>query len=176
MDRQAILTLLFRRSNFQLMLLLDEKKSDNVIEAIDFIESLCGKRFRTLFPVLLCDRGGEFGNLERMEHSKNGKNRTKVYYCDPRQSQQKPQCEKNHADIRMVLPKGSSNFDALTRPDMAILMSHVNSYGRDVLGWAAPYDLAQLMLPADLLDGLSIARNLSEEVTLKPYLLSHAIA
>lgn len=174
-DKKAILTLLFRRTSFQLMILLDEKTSSNVIEAIDMLEDLCGEMFSKIFPVILCDRGSEFENPERIEHSRNGKPRTKVYYCDPQQSQQKPQCEKNHVEIRRVLPKGKSDFNALSRPDMAVLMSHVNSYAREVLGWAAPYDLAQHMLPQSLLDGLSIARIPSNEVTLKPYLLEHAI-
>ena len=110
-----------------------------------------------------------------MEHSKNGKPRTKVYFCDPQQSQQKPQCEKNHVEIRKVLPKGRTNFDALTKSDMATLMSHVNSYAREVLAWATPYDLAKLMLPEDLIDGLGVERIDGNDVTLKPYLIEHAI-
>lgn len=93
-DKKAILTLLFRRTNFQLMLLLDEKTSSNVIDAIDMLEDLCGELFPKIFPVILCDRGSEFENPERLEHSRNAKPRTKIYYCDPQQSQQKPQCEK----------------------------------------------------------------------------------
>ena len=175
-DKQAILTILFRRTNFQLMLLLEEKTSKNVVAAIDMLESLCGELFPKVFPIFLCDRGSEFSDPERIEHSRNAKPRAKVYFCDPLQSQQKPKCEKNHVEIRKVLPKGESDFDALSKPDMAVLMSHVNSYGREALGWAAPYDLAQLTLPTNLLDGLSIGRIPAEEVTLKPYLLSHAIA
>ena len=175
-DKQAILTILFRRTNFQLMLLLEEKTSKNVVAAIDMLESLCGELFPKVFPIFLCDRGSEFSDPERIEHSMNAKPRAKVYFCDPLQSQQKPKCEKNHVEIRKVLPKGESDFDALSKPDMAVLMSHVNSYGREALGWAAPYDLAQLTLPTNLLDGLSIGRIPAEEVTLKPYLLSHAIA
>lgn len=140
------------------------------------LESLCGELFPKVFPISLCDRGSEFSDPERIEHSRNAKPRAKVYFCDPLQSQQKPKCEKNHVEIRKVLPKGESDFDALSKPDMAVLMSHVNSYGREALGWAAPYDLAQLTLPTNLLDGLSIGRIPAEEVTLKPYLLSHAIA
>ena len=71
--------------------------------------------------------------------------------------------------------KGKSNFGALKKPDMAVLMSHVNSYGREILNWAAPYDIAQFMLPKTLLDGLSIARIPANDIVLKPHLLPHAI-
>ena len=52
--------------------------------------------------------------------------------------------------MRKVLPKGKTNFDALAKSDMAVLMSHVNSYARDSLNWAAPYDLEKLVAPQDL--------------------------
>ena len=52
----------------------------------------------------------------------------------------KGKCE-NHEEMRKVLPKGRTNFDALAKSDMAVLMSHVNSYARDSLNWAAPYTL-----------------------------------
>lgn len=88
------------------------------------LESLCGELFPKVFPIFLCDRGSEFSDPERIEHSRNAKPRAKVYFCDPLQSQQKPKCEKNHVEIRKVLPKGESDFDALSKPDMAVLMSH----------------------------------------------------
>ena len=61
----------------------------------------------------------------------------------------KGKCE-NHEEMRKVLPKGKTNFDALAKSDMAVLMSHVNSYARDSLNWAAPYDLEKLVAPQDL--------------------------
>ena len=174
-DKQVILTLLFKRSRFQLMLLIDEKTVDDVIDAIDLIDSLCEGRFSEVFPVIVLDRGSEFADPWRIECRKNGTQRTRVYYCDPQHSQQKPKAEKNHEEIRKVLPKGKSNFGALKKPDMAVLMSHVNSYGREILNWAAPYDIAQFMLPKTLLDGLSIARIPANDIVLKPHLLPHAI-
>jgi len=63
-----------------------------------------------------------------------------------------------------------------TKSDMATLMPHVNSYAREVLGWATAYDLAKLMLPEDLIDGLGVERIDGNDVTLKPYLIEHAIA
>ena len=174
-DKQVILTLLFKRSRFQLMLLLGEKAVDDVGDAIDLIDSLCDGKFSEIFPIILLDRGGEFADPVRIECGKDGTQRTRVYYCDPHQSQQKPKAEENHEEIRKVLPKGKINFDALTKSDMATLMSHVNSYGREILNWATPYDIAQFMLPKTLLDSLSIARIPANDIVLKPHLLPHTI-
>lgn len=56
---------------------------------------------------------------------------TRLFYCDPRQSQQKGACEKNHVEIRKLLPKGAGvRFDRLTAADCALLMSQVNSEPR----------------------------------------------
>ena len=71
------------------------------------LESLCGELFPKVFPIFLCDRGSEFSDPERIEHSRNAKPRAKVYFCDPLQSQQKPKCEKNHVEIRKVGGKRS---------------------------------------------------------------------
>lgn len=51
-DKQVILTLLFRRTNFQIMVLLPEKTSRNVVEALDSIEALCGDTFKDIFGVI----------------------------------------------------------------------------------------------------------------------------
>lgn len=176
-DSQVILTLLFRRTNFQIMMLLASQTKAEVVSALDALESLVGgpEQFSRVFPILLCDRGTEFADVERMEHSRNGKPRTRVFFCDPMRSNQKGKCEKNHEEMRKVLPKGRTNFDALTKRDMAVLMSHVNSYARDSLNWAAPYDLEKLMAPQDLLDGLGVERIPADDVTLEPYLIAHAI-
>ena len=176
-DSQVILTLLFRRTNFQIMMLLASQTQAEVVSALDALESLVGgpEQFSRVFPILLCDRGTEFADVERMEHSRNGKPRTRVFFCDPMRSNQKGKCEKNHEEMRKVLPKGKTNFDALAKSDMAVLMSHVNSYARDSLNWAAPYDLEKLMAPQDLLDGLGVERIPADDVTLEPYLIAHAI-
>ena len=54
------------------------------------------------------DNGSEFKHTRDLETTEDGKKRTKVFYCDPQASWQKPQIEKNHEFIRYVLPKGKT--------------------------------------------------------------------
>lgn len=82
-------------------------------------------------------------------------------------SGQKGRCEKNHVELRKILPKGTS-FKNLTARKLAVVCSHVNSYGRPSLGGASPYQLAGQVLPADLIDGLGIERIEPKDVTMKP--------
>lgn len=174
-DKQAILTLYFRRFHFQLFILLKENTSSEVVRALDLLDDLSGGLFPKLCPILLCDRGGEFADVLRMENRKNGTARTRAFFCDPLQSQQKGGAEKNHVELRKVLPKGKTDFDALTGRDMALCMSHVNSYCRKSIDWFSPMELAMAVLPISLTEALGIERVEPGEVNLTPYLVPHAM-
>ena len=100
--------------------------------------------------------------------------RLSLYYCDPLQSQQKGRCERCHEELRRILPKGRTDFDALTGRDMAACMSHVNSYLRGKMDWTAPVDLAARVLPDGLLDAYGVERIDPREVNLTPGLVPHA--
>lgn len=67
-------------------------------------------------------------------------------------------------------PKGSS-FAKLTPAKLSVVRSHVNSYGRPQFGGASPLQLASQVVPAELLDGLSIGLVPVEEVMMKPGLI-----
>lgn len=168
---KAILTLHFRRICFQIMILLPAQTAGCVKEALDWIEMLCGKeQFQSLFGTILTDRGTEFMSYSDLETGIDGNRRCHVYYCDPLQSGQKGRCEKNHVELRKILPKGM-RFDAMTNDEMAVICSHVNSYGRPALGGASPFDLAEKVLPRDLLDGLALRHVPPDDVIMRPTLL-----
>ncbi|NGM16783.1 helix-turn-helix domain-containing protein [Eggerthellaceae bacterium zg-893] len=155
-DRQCVLTLLVRRIGFQFYILLPDRSAESVAAALDTLQELCGARFSKMFGVVLADRGSEFADAERIEHGRNGRPRLRLCCCDPRQSQQKGRAERSHEELRRVLPKGKTDFDALTGRDMAACMSHVNSYMRGSMGWASPMDLARALFPKGLLDAYGV--------------------
>lgn len=172
-EKPAILTLLFRRIRFQLMIYLPKKNQDEVAKALDTVERLIGKKnFKRFFGIILTDRGSEFLDYDKIERSFfGGKKCCRVYYCDPMSSHQKSGCEKNHVELRKIIPKETSLIN-LTPAKLAVICSHVNSYGRPILGGVAPYALASQMLPADLIDGFGITRIAPEDVTMKPALVA----
>lgn len=168
-EKPTILTLLFRRFGLQIMMYLSAQTQEEVRKALDSIERLIGpKAFREWFGVILTDRGSEFLDFNGIEESCKGKRkRCRVYYCDPMKSGQKGRCEKNHVELRKILPKGTS-FQNLTPRKLAVVCSHVNSYGRPSLGGKSPYQLASQVLPADLLDGLGIEQVEPKDMIMKP--------
>lgn len=178
-NRQRILSLHFPRMVFQLYALLPDGGSDKVVSALDAIEAYIGSReaFEAVMGVILVDRGTEFDDYEGMERSilEPGSRRCRVYYCDPMSPGQKPGCERNHSELRRILPKGRSDFDALDATDVAVACSHVNSYPRRSLGGACPVEVARITLPASLLDSLGVERVPPDDVVLRPSLIAHAV-
>lgn len=168
---KVLLTLHFVRAGFMLAFLRDRNDSQSVIDVFSRLWTLAGPGlFRRLFPVLLTDNGSEFSNPKALETAPDGQPRTRVFYCDPRATNQKARIERNHEFIRLVLPKGVP-FDPLTQADINKLMSHVNSYSRPSLQDKSPYDLFTFLHGTGLLDALGIHRIPANEILLKPRLI-----
>lgn len=168
-DVQALLTMHFASLRFQIYILLERKDSEHVVRAFDWIEQLVGKRrFKRLFGLVLADRGAEFSDVGGME--KGG--RCSVYFTDPQRADQKGACEKNHVELRKIIPKGTS-IDALALDPWLVggICSHVNSSLRRAIGDACPMALAQAALPASLLEGLGLTLISPRQVQARPKLI-----
>jgi hypothetical protein len=95
---QVLLTIMFNKNSVILMILIEDETMDAVIEVFDKLKKALGiRRFRKLFPVILTDNGRCFKNAMALEYTKSGSPRTKVFYCDPQASWQKPHIEKRNA-------------------------------------------------------------------------------
>lgn len=168
-NSKCILTLHFVRLFFQLFILLKNKDQAHVKAALDAVETYCEGAFADTFPVMLGDRGSEFLDFSKIETGLDGARRTRMFYCDPVKPGQKGACEKNHVELRKIVPKGT-DFDVLTFSDVAKACSHVNSYPRPGQG-AAPLKLASLVLPANLLESLGVHAISPDDVIMTPKLL-----
>jgi IS30 family transposase len=168
---QAILTLMFPWCGLMLAFLRDRNDARSVSERFEWLWQVLGaQRFKAIFPLLLTDNGSEFSNPLAMELDPDGAPRSRVFYCDPRATNQKSRIERNHEFLRMVLPKGSS-FDSLTQDALARVMSHINSYSRPSLEDKAPFDLFAFVYGVGTLESLGLRRVPANEITLKPSLL-----
>ena len=136
---------------------------------------------RRAFGAVLTDNGSEFadeGAIAALLGERDGE--TRLFYCDPRQSQQKGACEKNHVEIRKLLPKGAgARFDRLTAADCALLMSQVNSEPRGALGFLTPARVLRMALGEDasaLMDAFGIEELAPGELDLTPGCIERARA
>lgn len=156
-----------------LIFLMRDGKGATVVEQFDWLTSILGlETFQKLFPVILTDNGSEFKRINEIEFTVSGECRTRVFYCDPQASWQKPHIEKNHEYIRYVLLRGKS-FNPYTQEDMALLMNHINSTKRKSLGGRAPYELATTREFEKLMKVLDLHLLPADDVNLNPKLLKH---
>ena len=181
-DSACLLTLLHRPSRLQLALLLGEKTSGCVAAALEGVRAVLGADgARRVFRAVLTDNGAEFSDEGAVAALLGeGPGETRLFYCDPRRSDQKGACERNHVEIRKLLPKGAGlRFDRLSPADMALAMSHVNSEPRGALGFSTPARAFRAMLGDDaaaLLDAYGVEDVPLAELDLTPGLIERARA
>ena len=155
-----------------LMLLIEDESAEPVTEVFNMLTKALGiRRFRKLFPVILTDNGRCFKDAEALEYTKNGVPRTKLFYCDPQASWQKPHIEKNHEFIRYILPRGKT-FKGYTQEEMTLIANHINSTIRPGLGYRSPYELVDTEEMKKLLEVLNMSPVAADEICLSPKLLS----
>ena len=178
-NRRDVLSLHLVARKFQLYLPKDHGDPAATVRAVDRVERAMGstERFRAAFGVMLLDRGVEFDDWGGIEASclEPGASRCRVYYCDPQESNQKSQCERNHEQLRRILPKGRTDMDALSDADVAACCSHVNSYPLASLGGISPIDNLGALVPPEALAELGVRRLEPGEVVLRPSLMPHAV-
>lgn len=167
---KVLLTIHFVDTSFMIMFIRDANDSKSVTECFKKIYNAVGKEYYSmLFPVILTDNGSEFSNPNSIE-IQGGNKLTNVFYCYPYSAFQKPEVENNHVLIRRIIPKGKS-MDNYTQEDIALVMSHVNSYTRKKLNDQSPYDAFSSRYGFNLINTLSISRVSPNDVILKPNLL-----
>ena len=167
----CLMTLHWLNAGFMIGILIPNKCAENVTAVFDRLYAELGPElFAWLFPVILTDRGTEFSNPSRIEKCGDGTRRTWVFFCDPMNSNQKSQLERNHEIVREILPKGVS-FDTLTQEQAYLALSHVNAYVRYAQGDKTPYDVFEFLYGEGTAAKLHIARIDPKEVVLKPRLV-----
>lgn len=128
---RVILTVLFTNCDLQLMFLREHNTSSSVSAVFADLHNKLGYgNYKQLFQVVLTDRGSEFTDPVKIEASReSGEIMCRVFYCDPQNSNQKSNCERNHEFIRYIIPKnkGKENY---TSEEIRSMMNHINSYPR----------------------------------------------
>lgn len=141
-DAQCVLTLYLRPCRFQVAMLLPSRTTGAVASALGSLERALGHEgLGTMFGLLLTDNGAELSDCGAIESSclPGRAPRCSACYCDVRASQQKAGCERNHVELRKLLPKRRGiSFDELEARDLAVAMSHLNSEPRPSLAGMSP--------------------------------------
>ncbi len=170
---KTIQTMIFTNCNFMVGLLLDNKTAAETAEKFSALKNKLrseGYPPSTLFPVVLTDNGGEFSDVFSFENDPDGKQELHLFFCDPMQSCQKPQVEKNHTLFRDIVPKGKS-FDDFTQETVNLIFSHVNSVSRSVYHGKSAFDMFSFFYGENLASLFGISRIPPDKVCQSPILL-----
>ena len=163
-----IQTFIFENTCFMIGILHTNKTADSMSNALNKLQDkLSDKEYKLLFSLLLTDRGTEFEKPVHFEvNTTTGEVRSKIFYCDPQQSSQKPHVENNHNFIREILPNGQA-WTHLTQEKIDLMFSHINSVPRESLGGKTPYEVFTFIYGKTLADKLNIQKIAKDEVNLK---------
>lgn len=106
---KCILTMYFPDTELLLAYLMNRCTPGAVRRVFELLQKSLGGAyvFISVFPIILTDRGGEFGSPERLETAPDGIQRTSIYYYGPMRGNQKGGIENVHTMLRMILPKGT---------------------------------------------------------------------
>lgn len=157
----------------------EEKTSDEMIKGLDMIEAMLGRDlFESLFQVIRTDRGSEFEKPEGLELRPDGSRRTRIFYCDPMASYQKPLVEGKHVEYRYILPKGCDlrKLGLTSQNQLNLVLSHLNSRTLDSsigTGSQTPFQFARFFYPelVEKMYRFGIDEVDGNYVILKPWLL-----
>lgn len=170
---KVIMTFDFTDCNFMPALLLDDKTAAEAAAKITALKDKFknnGKSFGELFPLLLTDNGGEFSNISAFTETPDGIKESKLFFCDPYKSCEKPKVEKNHTLFRDICPKGTP-FDDFTQDDVNFIFSHINSIKRKKLNKKTPYEMFSFKYGEEFASLLGITPIPPDEVCQSPLLL-----
>lgn len=169
---KALLTIFFTNCDLQLAFLRRRNTSRSVSAVFRLLRRKLGaERFKELFQVLLADRGSEFTDPTKIEvDTLTGEFQCRMFYCDPQNSNQKANCERNHELIRYIIPKGRA-MDHLTQKDITKMMNHINSYPRKKWKGQTPIDLFKQIYGEETSTLLGLDKIDVDSILLKPELL-----
>ena len=168
-DEKCVLSLFYPKSKLQLYFLLDHCISLEVERVFDGIKNYLGSAlFKETFSVILTDNGHEFHDPLCLETNPiTGESVIHIFYCDPRHSEQKGGCEKNHEHFREICPKGLS-MNSLSKHDIRYASNMINNYPRKSLQYHTPIQVSKFFLHPKILKLNDLRQLDSKQVKLKP--------
>ncbi len=130
--KQAIVSLVERKSGFCLLAHVHRKTSEAVRDAI--VQSL--RPFKARVCTLTFDNGLEFARHAEIDHAL----KSTSYFADPYASWQRGNNENTNGLVRQYLPK-SRPFQTVADEELAMIMDRLNHRPRKRLNWKTPHQV-----------------------------------
>lgn len=165
---KEILVLTMRGISFSLLYIIENATQGKIVSLFGSIEKEIGiDNFRKLFPVILTDRDTLFDDFESLEFNKNGELRTRIFFCNPGESNQKPNVENYNAQLRPIFPKHKV-LNEYNQNELYLATSNLNSRCLGSIDDRTPAELFIEIFGKDLFSLLHLKKIPPKEVVLKP--------
>lgn len=139
-----------------------------ITKLFDSIEREIGtNNFRKLFSAILTDRDTVFDDFASLEFNSDGVLRTKIFFCNPGESNQKANVENFNAQLRAIFPKHSL-LDSYTQNDLYFAASNLNSRHLNSIDDKTPAVLFIEVFGMELFQALPLKKIKGDNVRLKP--------
>jgi len=127
---KVLLTLMFRKFNFMIAILLPDKTTSSVINAFNELETNLGyDTFKRLFNYILTDNGSEFLDWQAIEKWLE----CEMFYAHPYSCWERGTNENGNGIIRRWFPKGT-DFGRIPLGELKRVEHWMNNYPRKILG------------------------------------------
>lgn len=106
-SEQMIMSLIIPQFQFVYLVVFNKPKQEDVINFFNKLDKVLGNDFETLFESILTDRDPRFNSFKNIEvRDDDGVIRTRIFFCNPGASNEKPLVENLNQQIRVIFPKG----------------------------------------------------------------------
>ena len=167
-SNKEILVLTMKGISFSLLYIIENATQEKIIALFDMIEEEIGiDNFKKLFPAIITDRDTLFDDFNSLEFNKNGELRTKIFFCDPGESNQKPNVENYNAQLRPMFPKHAI-LNEYSQQELYLAASNLNSRCLSSIDDRTPIDLFTEIFGNALLNLLHQKKIPPKEVRIKP--------
>ena len=165
---KEILVLTMRGLSFSLLYIIENATQEKIKQLFDEIENDIGTdNFNMLFPAILTDRDVLFDDFNKLEFNDDGVLRTKIFFCNPGESNQKPNVENYNAQLRPTFPKHAI-LNEYTQEELYLAASNLNSRCLSSIDDRTPIDLFTEIFGKELLGLLHLKKIPAKEIKLKP--------
>ena len=128
--KTVLFTLTERKTRQEIIMKLENKKTDTIAKALDKLERKYKGKFYETFKTITFDNGVEFMGYQGLEKScRRSKKRTNIYYAHPYCSGERGTNENNNRMIRRWIPKGIDIIN-ISEKEIKRIEDWINNYPR----------------------------------------------
>lgn len=168
-SEQMILVLTIPSISFTLLYPLNRPNMAAVKGIFEMIYSQLGEKlFNKIFEAILTDRDPRFNNFKEIEvDNKTGTIRTRIFFCNPGASNEKPSVENMNQQLRLIFPKGVS-LSNISLEQGYLFASNMNARILSSIDDTTPAKLFINIFGKEALDKLNLTLIEPKDVFLNP--------